>query len=464
LVDRAGIYQYLYEKSDHYLEPGFDCRLPICSTLAGYQSPEGHHHWGENMSETTWHRDSCGPGRAYMLGKEPHIKYDDPAAIVASIVEGLRPYLNIETAVRLTLDGSLTNAERIIMAIPFEADHDGLLNNFAQVIYHSLMGYYVSADPRTAHFGIANLLIEGNANSLLRREIEKTIQQFHYRPDMAGRLIRNIEFSSPAPVPPSGDLYLAETIRKGLDIHVGYRVFAAGEDINYAMLFIPLPTGQEIIDLIYYNLEQILLHNFIAYDETGDRYLTLSETLVFKELEALLQRARSKTVTRHKILQNLQFDVIQKAITEETSLKLIGDRLYDFLNNIQDVKCQQASERSRDLLAAYLTEKIRVVREKTGDVVDTAGQTLSDNQAPAVPPLKRTREQLPPRPGTAPAVKSPPPTARPAPDATTGQRRLRPGTEVPAPPEEKRRVPGSRLEATAEGKSRSAEKTPVPSR
>jgi hypothetical protein len=376
------------------------------------------------MSETTWHRENCGPGRAYMLGQDPHIKYHDREAIVAKIAEALTSYLQIESAVRLTLDGSLTNAERLVIALPFQVDHTGLLTNFAQVIYHSLMGYYVSADPRTSHYGITNQLIEGNPSSLLRREIEKTLRQFQDRPDMAGRLIGDIEFIGVKPVPPSGHLYLAETIRKGLSIHVGYRLFATGDDINYAMLFIPLKTGREIIDLIYFNLERILLHHFVTYDESGDRYLALNETLIFKELEALLQRARMKDVTREKILQNLQFDIFRKEDTEEAESKPTGDRLYDLLNHIQDVKYQQASQRSRHLYAAYLNEMVNFYCKTAGKPVVTTNPVIM-NEPPT--PSKNTQERFSPPPSASKETAKPLPRRSPPTGVATGRQRLRPG-------------------------------------
>ncbi len=110
-----------------------------------------------------------------MLGKDPYIKYDDKDVIIASIIEGLKQFIHADTSVRLTMDSTKSDAERAILAIPFESDQDIILLNFAKIIYQSLMGYYISAAPKTTHFGIANMLLEGNTNSLLRREMEKLI-------------------------------------------------------------------------------------------------------------------------------------------------------------------------------------------------------------------------------------------------------------------------------------------------
>ena len=80
-------------------------------------------------------------------------KFDDQETIIAAIKENLRKFLNIETAVRLTLDTELSNPERTIIAVPFQSDDEQILSNFAQLLYQSILGYYISAEPRSSHFG-----------------------------------------------------------------------------------------------------------------------------------------------------------------------------------------------------------------------------------------------------------------------------------------------------------------------
>ncbi|MBU2644305.1 hypothetical protein KKI24_06310 [bacterium] len=388
------------------------------------------------MSESIWQRSECGPGRAYMLGTEPYVKFDDQETIITAIKDILKKYINIKTAVRLTLDTQLSNPERAIIAIPFESDDDQLLTNFAQILYQSLMGYYISADPHTSHFGIANLLLEGKLNSLLKREIELLLNRLQNRPDMAGRLLNNVELINKVPVPKTGDVFLAETIRKGLDIHIGYRIFVTGSDINYTKIFLPIRGGQDIIDHIYYNLEQILHHNFVTYDETGDRYLAINETLIFKDLEATLKRAKSKEMTRNKILNNLQFNTIAtKEIVPELEM-LAGDSLYDFLNHIQDTKLQNATEQSRELYVSYLQEAVHSLNEVLGEEAEVPEEAVT---AEASTPARRTRE------GSSPDRLSNQPPPRRAPGVP--QRGDRPSEEriqVPQPPTEHLRVPSSR--------------------
>ncbi len=312
------------------------------------------------MTETTWQKEECNPGRDYMLGKNPYVKYDDHEVIIATIVDGLRKFIHAEPAVRLTLDAENSDPERAILAIPFESDQESILQNFARMIYQSVMGYYISASPKTSHFGISNLLLEGNQNSLLRREMEKLITQFQSRNDMAGRLIQNVTLVGKYAVPEPGETFLSETIKKGLDIHVGYRIHATGENVNCTQIFLPIQTGSEIINQIYYNIERVLHHSFVSYDENGEGYLKITDTLIFKDLAELLKRSKVKELTRNKILNNLQFDTITKQESEEEKKQLIGDRLYDMLNHIQDTKLKEATDRSRDLYTANIKSTVGI--------------------------------------------------------------------------------------------------------
>ena len=306
------------------------------------------------MNGSIWHRESCNPGREYQLARNIHIKYDDRDTIISRIIDQIKGYLKIETAVRLTIDTPLCAPEKAIIAIPFDnAENDRLLANFATTIYQSMMGYYISAEPKTTHFGIANLIIEGKVNSLIRREMEKLFYQYQNRDDLAGRLLRNVSVKSDNLEAP-GDNYLFDTIHQGMDIHVGYRVLAFGESINDASMFIPLREGKEIIDRVYYNMEQMIHHNFVSYDESGDGYLKVTDTLVFKELSSILKRCRIKQNTRKKLLNNLKFTTV---FTEDPALLYgaeIGDSLYDTINNVFESELQTASQRSREMLSTCM--------------------------------------------------------------------------------------------------------------
>jgi len=389
------------------------------------------------MSESVWHRSECSPGRSYMLGSEPYVKYDDREAIIANIKTALRKFTNIRTAVRLTLDTDLSNPERAIIAIPFEPNDEQIIENFARIIAQSLIGYYISAEPKTSHFGIANLLLDGKLNSLLKREMEKLLRLIQDRPDMAGRLLHRVELVNKVPVPEPGNVFLNETIRKGLDIHLGYRVFISGVDVNLAKIFLPITAGSDIISHIYYNLEQILHHNFISYDETGERYLSLSEALVFKELEAILKRAKTKEMTRNKILNNLQFNTIEKTGLVPELEMLAGDSLYDFLNQIQDTRLQQATDESRRLYVSYLQEAAHSLAEEIKKPIGTMGaDTVETTEEKTAAPVRRTRSDF-----------ASPRAAGSGPGRTTQPPRRAPGVpqqgrvQVPEPPRSSLRVP-----------------------
>ena len=389
------------------------------------------------MSESIWQREECSPGRRYMLGKDPYVRYDDEEAIVATIINGLKEFIHAEPAVRITLDSPLANAERVVIAVPFEADAELILHNFAKLIYQSLMGYYISSEPQTSHFGIANTLIEGSYNSLLRREMEKLIDQLQSRSDMAGRLLENVKLIGKMQVPTPGKTYLTDTLENGLDIHVGYRVYAMGKSVNYTKIFLPLETGKEIIELLYYNLEQILHQNFVTYDEIGDAYLDISETLVFRELESVLNRAKSKELTRKKIINNLQFNTMLLDVPVETDESLIGDNVYDYLNHIQDIKLQEQMKRSRELYTIHAKETSVTLQQLPQSLVEIEKaeeeekeKTTGPQSAPDMESLFSAREQARQQPRTSVSRSSVSPA-----------RTARQPIQVPTPPEEGRRVP-----------------------
>ena len=391
------------------------------------------------MSESIWQRSDCSPGRNYMLGTDPYVKFDDQETIIESIKESLRSFLHIKAAVRLTLDTELSNPERAIIAVPLQADDEQILSNFAQLLYQSVLGYYLSAEPRSSHFGIANVLLEGKLNSLYKREAEKLMGQLQERPDMAGRLLSHVEMVNKVPVPKPGDLFLSETIKKGLDIHIGFRIFIAGSDINYTKIFLPIEGGQDIIDHVYYNLEQILHHNFVTYDETGERYLSLSETLIFKDLEATLKRAKSKEITRNKILNNLQFSTIEKRKIAPDLEMLDGDSLLDLLNQIQDTKLQKATEQSRELYVTYLREAVHALDEMPEEEASEANEEIAN--AESMEPVRRTRAGSAQHPGDIASASQVQPQ-RSAPGLPQGENNsLRGRVQVPQPPSENLRVP-----------------------
>jgi len=323
------------------------------------------------MNNTLWHTESCGEGRQYMLGHETaNIAYPDPDSIIAKIEEGIRPYLFAEPAIRLTLDCDAANPERVVLSIPCESDYDTIIRNFAQSIYASIMGYYASAEPKSSHFGISHSILDGQFNSLLRREIERHFHQIRSRPEMAAMMLQGVEIKVDLPEIDREQNQLTEVLAKGLNIYVGYRIHAFGELINNAQMFVPVEGGQEIIDLVYYNLEQLINQNFLSYDESGDRYLEISDTLVYKELGSVLQRSRLKENTRKKILNNLAFNRIQFDPAQEPEGH--GDSLYDSLNHIQGAKLKATTVASSKLYASVMNKAASMAVFGTPTVPETS--------------------------------------------------------------------------------------------
>ncbi|MGK0290105.1 MAG: hypothetical protein ACI86H_001560, partial [bacterium] len=316
------------------------------------------------MGASIWHQDACGPGRGFQLAKNVHIKYDDAETIISRIVEGLKQYIKIECAVRFTVDSPISESERAIIALPYQSQEDLLLFNLATLIFQNMKSYYNSADPKNSHFGYANAVIEGDMNSLFRRELESVLLQCQHRPDMAGQLLRSLEFVADD-APAVGENYMQDTLKEGLDIHVGYRLVTYSKEINRMNIFIPVEAGSEVIDRVYYNLEQIIQQNFIAYDETGEGYLKVTDTLIFKELVQTLRRAKQKENTRKKIINDLVFSTIFTNDPSELYGEKIGDNFYDTLNKVHQDYMRYHTDRSRELVSAGMIRTTEITHNGT---------------------------------------------------------------------------------------------------
>ena len=59
-----------------------------------------------------------------------------------------------------------------------------------------MQAYYGIADPRIKHYGIANTIMEGFDSSGLRRELELVCKRVATRPDIASKVIKNVEFEA----------------------------------------------------------------------------------------------------------------------------------------------------------------------------------------------------------------------------------------------------------------------------
>ena len=298
------------------------------------------------MTKSMWHVEECGASREYMLGHQPQPKYQEQDEAIKVITEVISEFLHIEPAIRLMLDSPQCNPERAVLSLPVDCNIDQIMKNFASQIYLSLSGYYLGAEPKSTHFGISNIVLEGKANSLLRREVEKLCLQFRNRPDIAARLLTGVEIKANRELETPKNNFLQETIGKALNIYVGFRIYAFGEQINSSQLFIPMEASEDVISIVYANIEQVIAQNFLGYDEQGDGYLKITETLVFRELESLLKRLKNKQITRQKVLNNLQSNAVY---LEDASEAMVHDALYDLLNQVSEDRLKNAASDSHQL-------------------------------------------------------------------------------------------------------------------
>ncbi|MCH8842402.1 MAG: hypothetical protein IID61_05420 [SAR324 cluster bacterium] len=303
------------------------------------------------MTESAWHLPSHGPGRLYQQGRDLTIKFEDRDSVTASIAEQLKTFLHIESSVRLLLDSERVNAAQTVITVPFEGDNDTIFDNLATLIFDQIWGYYLSAEPKTTHYGLTHLMFEGNTTSLVRREAEKFLAIVNSRNDIAGRVLRNYRMACDIPAF-NRDIYLKQVVRDSLDIHLGVRIFNRGEGVNRITVFVPITAGDAAIDRLYYNLEHIIHQNLVAYDEIHDHYLPVSEELILREVEAVLLRARSKGNTRKKLVNGLKFHTVvmeDPALINHISL---ADLYYDKINRIDLL--EEAAQRSREMFASAL--------------------------------------------------------------------------------------------------------------
>ncbi len=316
------------------------------------------------MAETTRTPNNPVPDRKSVPERDEITAYDKKEETIALLTEYLRSILQIEPAVQLSLVTPLCNAERSILAIPFELDRDSVLRGFAQELCQRLSVFRFPIDPKTSLPASADPTLEDRAVSVLRRETEELLLFFRSWPDTPGEHFKNVPITGRYEVPKPGKGVLSKTIRKGLDIRVGYRIVSRGGDTNRFCLFFPLKTGKKIIDYVYYNIANILHHNFIAYDESSDSYLTITEPLVFKEIETLLRRSKKKEVTRRRMLDGLQYNTMFASKPQIDPVSA-HDSLYDPINQIQNESMVERSVALHATLPGYSKKMSKLGRSKS---------------------------------------------------------------------------------------------------
>jgi len=359
------------------------------------------------MTESAWHLPQRGPGRLYQQARDLTIRYDNRDEVIERIVQNLKGFVQLESAVRLLLDGDRVQPITTVMTVPFEGDNDTIYLNMATVIFEQMWGYYLSADPKSTHHGLTNLVFEGNETSMIRRETEKFLSIVTVRNDFAGRVMRNYKMAADVP-PLNRDVYLKQVVQPYMDVHLGVRMYTHGESVNRVTTFLPIEAGHDAIERIYYNLEHIVHQNLVAYDELHDHYLPISQELILREVESVLYRARQKGNTRKKLINGLKLHTVLLEDPAQIHSRSLADLYYDKLNRIDLL--EEASQRSRDMFATALIRSTEITTAAT----NIENLKLEDRVYIDRPPQ---REAAPATAPAAPARQAPAQEEAPAPAA-----------------------------------------------
>ncbi|MBI4082113.1 MAG: hypothetical protein HY423_05825 [Candidatus Lambdaproteobacteria bacterium] len=332
------------------------------------------------MTETAWHI-ARGPGRLYQCPGDLTIKYDDRAALIEAILLHVKAFVQLESSVRLLLSGDTVHPVTTVIAVPFEGTNDEIYRNIATLVFEQLWGYYLSADPKATHHGLTNLIYEGNETALIRRETEKFMAMLNTRHDIAGRVMRNYRMACDLPPFPR-DVYLKKVTEKNLEMHLGVRMYTYGESVHRVTVFLPIASGIEALDRIYYNIEHVIHQNLVAYDELHEHYLPVSEELILRELEAVLVRARQKGNTRKKIINGLTLHTVLLEDPTKIRDRSLADLYYDKINRIDLL--EEAGQRSRDMFASALIRSTEI----TSAAIDVSQLKMEERvyiERPAAP-------------------------------------------------------------------------------
>jgi hypothetical protein len=332
-------------------------------TAAGHARRQSHQKpESAAMSEQMEFHTTHSPGRLYQCPQDLIPRYEEVQHIVDRIRGNLKAFLQLETSVRLLLDGERVNPTTSVISVPFEGDQDKIYENLGLIIFQQLWGYYLGADPKGTHHGLTNLVFDGNETAMLRRETEKFLRILPTRNDLAHRVMSGYHMACEMPAF-ERDVYMKETTERNMDIHLGVRMYTFGEGVNRVQMFLPIKEGKEAIDRIYYNIEHIIHQNLVAFDETHDHYLPVSEELVLRELEGVLQRARRKGNTRKKIINGLTMNTVLMEDPTMIHHISLADLYYDKLNRIDLL--DEAASRSVDMFNTNLIRSTEIAMAVT---------------------------------------------------------------------------------------------------
>ena len=359
-----------------------------------------------------WNIAQRGPGRLYQQPKDLIVneKFDAAAEYIQTIAENLKGFLKLETSVRFLLDAPYVQPAVAVVSVPFEGEDHTIYTNMGTLIYQQLWGYYLAADPKSTHHGLTTLVLEGHENSMIRRETEKFMSLITSRNELGGRAMRNYRMACEMP-PFNRDVYLKEATSKFMDIHLGVRMYTYGEGVERKTVFMPIEGGAEAIDRIYYNMEHIIHQNLVTYDEVHDHYLPVSEELLGRELESLLNRATKKGNTRAKLINGLKLHTVMLEDAAMINHVSLADFYYDKLNRVDLL--EEAAQRSREMFSTALIRSTEITGAAGVNVDELKMEERVYIERPAA------REQVPVQ-ATAPAAPAPEQPAA-APAAEEGQ-------------------------------------------
>ena len=229
----------------------------------------------------------------------------DQTELVEAIEAIVESCLQIEINARLTLDYKQVAPYRTFLIIPQLPDKNTIISNLARLLELTITPYISKARPGDVLFDVKKALNSNYFDQLVKTEIKKAFKLIEVRKDLAGRVLNHTAPIKEIKTDTPQLAQFLDTIRKGLDIHLGFKLFFQGNDFINHQLFLPVSIGSSIISQIYTNIEKVLVQNFTVFDEMGDTRIPITEGLIFKELLSVLIRISKKPKTHKKILKNI---------------------------------------------------------------------------------------------------------------------------------------------------------------
>ncbi|MBT4286180.1 MAG: hypothetical protein HOD92_02495 [Deltaproteobacteria bacterium] len=257
------------------------------------------------MSYLNWQKTHTGIGRDYLFGKDIQANFEDSEEIFNNLVTEVIDTIQVQAVVRFLLDGVSSQPEQSFIPTPFVVDNLKITENLSSLLLQTVMNYYISANHNSSHFGITNTILEKKQNSFIKREIETLLKKIQERPDLSGRILKDVRIAPIHEFHIQHPFRFKEIIQKNLNIHIGCQIQINGNAINHNRIFLPFQTNSGILNCLYYNLEHIITQNLVSFSESSDQYLKITDRTILRELESTISRLKVKVNTRKKLLKDL---------------------------------------------------------------------------------------------------------------------------------------------------------------